>query len=44
MEVRLGESRLGASLADGGELVNDIPAHYPAANWDAVWGEVFLEP
>lgn len=33
-----------ASLADGGVPVSDIAANYPAADWDAVCGEMFLEP
>jgi hypothetical protein len=32
------------TLADGGVPVADIPASHPKANWDAVWGEMFLEP
>jgi hypothetical protein len=32
------------TLADGGEPVADIAASYPAADWDAVCGEMFLEP
>ena len=44
LQVRLGTKELGASLADGGELLEDLPGQYPAADWDSVWGEVFLEP
>jgi hypothetical protein len=33
-----------AALADGGVPVKDIAAAYPKANWDAVCGEMFLEP
>jgi glycine cleavage system H lipoate-binding protein len=44
LELRLGGPRLGGTLADGGELVEDLPAHYPAVDWDAIWGEAFLEP
>jgi hypothetical protein len=33
-----------ATLADGGVPVQDIAAAYPQANWDAVCGEMFLEP
>jgi hypothetical protein len=33
-----------ASLADGGILVADISASYPKADWDAICGEMFLEP
>jgi hypothetical protein len=32
------------SLADGGVPVSDIAASYPQADWDAVCGEMFLEP
>ena len=35
--------QVGPALADGGELLEDLPKHYPEADWDAVWGEVFLE-
>lgn len=34
----------GATLADGGMPVDDMPKALPEANWDAVWGEIFLEP
>ena len=32
------------SLADGGVPVSDIAAAYPKTDWDAVCGEMFLEP
>ena len=32
------------TLADGGVPVADIAAGYPKADWDAVCGEMFLEP
>jgi hypothetical protein len=32
------------SLADGGVPVADIAAAYPHTDWDAVCGEMFLEP
>lgn len=32
------------SLADGGVPVADIAAAYPATDWDAVCGEMFMEP
>ncbi len=44
LEIRLGDSSVGPSMADGGEVVPDLPAHYPKTDWDAVWGEMFLEP
>jgi hypothetical protein len=33
-----------ASLADGGLLVEDIPAIDPKADWSRVWGAMLLEP
>jgi hypothetical protein len=43
--LQLALSAPGApSLADGGTLVEDLPAAIPAADWDAIWGEMFLEP
>lgn len=30
-------------LADGGVPLEDMPAGDPATDWDAVWGEMFLE-
>ncbi|HUB83836.1 MAG TPA: hypothetical protein VMB03_33805 [Bryobacteraceae bacterium] len=33
-----------ATLADGGVLVGDLAASCPIADWDAVCGEMFLEP
>lgn len=45
---RLRASLRGAGLvpllADGGEVVADLPASIPDADWDGVWGEMFLEP
>jgi hypothetical protein len=32
------------SLADGGVPVRDIASAYPQTDWDAVCGEMFLEP
>jgi len=31
-------------LPDGGVLVEDAPGSLPDADWDAVWGKLFLEP
>lgn len=33
-----------ASLADGGVLMDDLPKAQPDADWDKVYGEIFLEP
>jgi hypothetical protein len=35
---------VGVSLADGGEVVRDVPAACPKANWPDIWSEMFLEP
>lgn len=34
---------LGMSLADGGELVQDMWKQAPQVDWDGVWGEMFLQ-
>jgi glycine cleavage system H protein len=44
MQIALGGGAVGASLADGGVPVADIGDAYPAADWDAVCGEMFLQP
>jgi hypothetical protein len=38
------EGASSPSLADGGVPVHDIASAYPQADWDAVCGEMFLEP
>jgi hypothetical protein len=38
------EGASAPSLADGGVPVRDIAAAYPQTDWDAVCGEMFLEP
>jgi hypothetical protein len=35
---------VGVSLADGSEVVRDVPAACPKANWPDIWSEMFLEP
>jgi len=42
LQLALADARAPA-LADGGVPVEDIPASDPATDWDAVWGEMFLE-
>ncbi len=42
LQLALGSTGVGMSLADGGELTDDIAASYPDADWDAVWGEIML--
>ncbi len=44
LEEMLSSEKVGLSLADGGELVHDLPKNYPEVDWDSVLGEVFLEP
>jgi Glycine cleavage H-protein len=44
LETLLTAGRTGVTLADGGELVEDIPANYPGIDWDSFTGEMFLEP
>jgi len=31
------------ALADGGAVAEDLPAAVPGADWDVVWGQMFLE-
>jgi len=38
------EGASAPSLADGGVPVHDIASAYPQTDWDAVCGEMFLEP
>lgn len=44
LQNSLGDDIVGSSLADGGALVADIPKACPHADWDAVWGEMFMQP
>ena len=44
LQLALAPDGVGMSLADGGLLVDDISKGYPEADWDAVMGEMFLEP
>lgn len=48
-ELELLQERLGApgtapALADGGELVDDLMAACPRADWDAIIGDLCLQP
>jgi len=43
LQLALTAEGAAPALADGGVPVNDIAAAYPAADWDAVCGEMFLE-
>ncbi len=42
LQLALSVERLGATLADGGTPVADLPAALPDADWDAVWGDLLL--
>jgi hypothetical protein len=44
LQFALSPEGVGLSLADGGEIVRDLPAACPSADWRAVWGDLFLEP
>jgi hypothetical protein len=44
LQLVLSPDGASPALADGGVPVADISAQYPAVNWDAVCGEMFLEP
>jgi glycine cleavage system H protein len=44
LQIALSAEGVAPTLADGGVPVDDIAASYPAADWDAVCGEMFLEP
>lgn len=44
LQSLLAEPELGASLADGGTPVEDFAAGYPEADWNAIRGELFLQP
>lgn len=44
LQLALSAEHAAPTLADGGVLVGDISAGYPGSNWDAVCGQMFLEP
>lgn len=44
LQLALSASEGACTLADGGIPVVDIAASYPKVNWDAICGEMFLEP
>ena len=44
LQRSLGSSALGAALADGGELVEDLGSALPGDRYDAVLGDMLLEP
>jgi hypothetical protein len=44
LQMLLTPAVAGTTLADGGVPVEDMPKALPDADWDAVWGRMFLEP
>ena len=44
LQLALTAEGAAPALADGGVPVEDIPASFPAADWDAVSGQMFLAP
>jgi hypothetical protein len=44
LQRALGPGELGAALADGGELVSDVGAALPRDRYDALLGDMLLEP
>ncbi len=44
LQLALSMEGAAPTLADGGVPVDDIPSGYPRADWDAVCGEMFLQP
>jgi glycine cleavage system H lipoate-binding protein len=43
LQFAVSPTEVGISLADGGELVQDMWKQAPHVDWDGVWGEMFLQ-
>jgi glycine cleavage system H lipoate-binding protein len=43
LQMTLSDQKVGFSLADGGVPVESMPDAAPKKDWEAVWGEMFLE-
>jgi len=43
LQISFATSGVGATLADGGELVPGFQRYFPKADWDSVLGQIFLE-
>ena len=43
LQLALSAEGVGLSLADGGEVVSDVPSACPNADWPQIWSETFLE-
>ena len=44
LQTRLGGAGAVPALADGGEMVDDLMAACPDADWDAIIGDLCLLP
>lgn len=44
LQERLNPAGAAATLADGGEMVDDLIGAYPDADWDTIIGDLCLEP
>jgi hypothetical protein len=44
LQERLNPAGAAVTLADGGEMVTDLIGAYPDADWDAIIGDLCLEP
>jgi hypothetical protein len=44
LQMAFAPAGAAVSLADGGELMHDVISNAPEASWDAILGQVFLEP
>ena len=44
LQMMLSPEPNAPSLADGGVLLDDMPAALPEVNWPSVWGRMLLEP
>ena len=44
LQILVAPAGTGAALADGGALMEDLPRAQPEADWDKVYGAMFLEP
>jgi glycine cleavage system H lipoate-binding protein len=44
LQIALGPAGSAARLADGGELIHDVSTQIPAVEWEAICGEIFLQP
>lgn len=43
LQQRLAGAAARTALADGGELVPDVPAAHAAAEWDSIWADFLLD-